>query len=225
MMDSWEAQTKELLNRVECEIQEIQADMEKRIATLQQRKWALEEALKAYQEMMGTASLESLKSLAIDDIRGKSLREMLALIASRNNGVLVARQAIRLMKEADLFSNPDHADSIVYSIINRSPSFTKISPGIYRLNHVKKRKPATRGGIGLKQAVQELKEKNPQMTKKEVKNYLMHHGFDFQGKRPGNAVHMAWISLGYPKQEKQSKIRLLSVNEFLSKDKLPDVDK
>jgi len=221
MMDSWEAQTKELLNRVECEIQEIKADTEKRIATLQQRRSALEEALKTYQEMMGITSLESLKSLSVDDLRGKSLREMLALIASHNNGLLVARQAIKLMKEAKFFSNPSHADSIVYSILSRTPSFTKVSPGIYRLNHVEKAKSVTRGGIGLKKAVKELKKKNPQMTKEEVKNYLMQHGFDFQGKRPGNAVHMAWISLGYPKkdalQKEAHRLALLGIKEDQNK--------
>jgi len=213
MMDSWEAQTKELLNRVECEIQEIKDDTEKRIATLQQKKWALEEALKTYQEMMGITSLQSLKSLPLDDIRGKSLTGIMAFIASRNNGLFVARQAIKLMKEANLFSNPSHADSIVYSILSRTPSFTKVSPGIYRLNHTEKAKSVRRGGIGLKKAVKELKRKNPQMTKEEVKNHLIWNGFNFQGKRPGNAVHMAWISLGYPKQDRQPKIQLLSGDE------------
>ena len=224
-VNPWEIQTKELLNRIEQEIRDAQVNMEKRIAKLYQKAEVLQEALRIYQEMMGM-SQDSLSLLSPNDTQGKSLREILTLIASRNNGLLVAKQAIKLMKEAKLFSNPNHAESVVYSILGRSPKFfVKVSPGIYTLRHIEGVKRKTHGGSGLKQKVKELKEMNPQMTKSQAKNYLLQHGFDFQGKRPGNAVHMAWISLGYPdKGEKQSKIRLLSVDEFM-KNRLPSVDR
>lgn len=223
-VNPWEIQTKELLNRIEKEIRNSQIDMEKRITKLYEKAEVLQEALRIYQEMMGM-SQDSQTSLSAHDTQGKSLREILTLIASRNNRLLVAKQAIKLMKEAKLFSNPSHAESIVYSILGRSPKFfVKVSPGIYSLRHIERVKRKTRGGSGLKQKVKELKEMDPQMTKTQVKNYLIQQGFDFQGKRPGNAVHMAWISLGYPKEEKQSKIRLLSVDEFM-RNKLPSVDR
>jgi Skp family chaperone for outer membrane proteins len=98
-ISAWEAQTKELFSRVEHEIKEIQADTERRIATLQQRKWALEEALKAYQEMMGSELTQERYSLDQRDIMGKSYKAILALIASRNGGLLIARQAIQELKE------------------------------------------------------------------------------------------------------------------------------
>lgn len=212
-VNSWEVQTKELLNRIEKEIRNTQIDMEKRIAKLYEEAEALQKALQIYRERMGM-SQDSQTPLSVNDIRGKSLRQILTLIASRNNGLLVAKQAIKLMKEANLFSNPNHADSIVYSILGRSPKyFVKVSPGVYSLHHIGKVERKTRGGSGLKQKIKELKEMNPHMTKTQVKNYLIQQGFDFQGKRPGNAVHMAWISLGYPKDEKQPKFRFLSVDE------------
>jgi hypothetical protein len=223
-VNSWEVETKELLNRVNKEIRDTQIDMEKRITKLYEEAEALQKALQIYRERMGI-SQDSQTPLSVNDIRGKSLRQILTLIASRNNGLLVAKQAIKLMKGANLFSNPSHADSIVYSILGRSPKyFVKVSPGIYSLQRTERVKQKTRGGSGLKQKIKELKEMNPQMTKSEVKRYLIQQGFDFQGKRPGNAVHMAWISLGYPsKEEKQSKIRFLSVDEFLERNKLPSV--
>jgi hypothetical protein len=222
-VNSWEIQTKELLNRVEKEIRNTQIDMEKRITKLYEEAEALQKALQIYREKMGM-SQDSQTSLSANDIRGKSLRQILTLIASRNNGLLVAKQAIKLMKEAKLFSNPDHAESIVYSILGRSPKhFVKVSPGIYSLQRIEKVKRKTQGGSGLKRKIKELKEMNPQMTKSEVKRYLLQHGFDFQGKRPGNAINMAWVSLGYHKEENQSKIRFISVDEFLERNKLPSV--
>ena len=223
-VNPWEIQTKELLNRIEKEIRNTQIDMEKRITKLYEEAEALQKALQIYRERMGM-SQDSQTSLSVNDIRGKSLRQTLTLIASRNNGLLVAKQAIKLMKEAKLFSNPDHAESIVYSILGRSPKyFVKVSPGIYSLQRIEGVKRKTRGGSGLKQKIKELKEMNPQMTKAQVKSYLIQQGFDFQGKRPGNAINMAWISLGYHKEEKQPKMRLLSVDEFMG-NRLPSVDR
>jgi len=218
-VNPWEIQTKELLNRIEKEIRDTQINMEKRITGLYEKAEVLQGALRIYQEMMGM-SQNSQTSLSPNDTQGKSLREILTLIASRNNGLLVAKQGIKLMKEAKLFSNPNHAESIVYSILGRSPKyFVKVSPGIYSLQRIEGVKRKTRGGSGLKQKIKELKEMNPQMTKTQVKSYLIQQDFDFQGKRPGNAVNMAWVSLGYHKEEKQPKMQLLSVDEVLKRNR------
>ncbi|MGB5926166.1 MAG: hypothetical protein WBH01_08785 [Dehalococcoidia bacterium] len=224
-VNPWEIQTKELLNRVEKEIKDTQIDMEKRITKLYEEAEALQKALQIYRERMGI-SQDLQTSLSPNDMRGKSLREILTLVASRNNGLLIAKQAIKLMKDAKLFSNPKHADSIVYSILGRSPKhFVKVGPGVYNLRRTERTKRKTRGGSGLKQKIKELKEMNPQMTKTQVANYLMQQGFDFQGRRPGNAINMAWVSLGYHKEEKQPKMQLLNVGEVLMRNELPNVDR
>jgi hypothetical protein len=199
-ISAWEAQTRELFNRVEQEIKEIQTDTERRIATLQQREWALEEALRAYQEMMGSELTQEHYSLDQRDIMNRSYREILNMIASRNSDLLIARQAIRLMKEANVFGNPFNADSVVYSILNRSPEFVKVGKGVYKLNAGRGRtelstKKDERAGA-LRRAIQELKERNPQMTKSEVLSTLIKKGFDFKGKRPGSAVNMVWVKFG-----------------------------
>jgi len=204
-ISAWEAQTRELFNRVEQEIKEIQADTEKRMAALQQRKWALEEALRVYQEMMGSELTQEHYSLDQRDIMDRSYREILNQIASRNGGLLIARQAIRLMKEANVFGNPFNADSVVYSIVNRSPEFVKVGKGVYKLNAGGGRtklstKKDERAGA-LRRAIQELKERTPQMTKAEVLSTLIKKGFDFKGKRPSNAVNMVWVKLGFTRKE------------------------
>ena len=204
-ISAWEAQTKELYNRVEQEIKDFQDDAEKRIAALQQRKWVLEEALRAYQEMMGSELTQERYSLDQRDITDRSYREILDLIALRNNGLLIARQAIRLMKEANVFGNPFNADSVVYSILNRSPEFVRVGKGVYKLNTSKGRTKLStnkdeKAGT-LRRAIQELKEKNPQMTKSEVLSTLIKKGFDFKGKRPSNAVNMVWVKLGFTRKE------------------------
>jgi len=204
-ISTWEAQTKELYNRVEQEIKDFQDDAEKRIATLQQRKWALEEALRAYQEMMGSELTQEHYSLNQRDTMGRSYREILSLIALRNSGLLIARQAIRLMKEANVFGNPLNADSVVYSILDRSPEFVKVGKGVYKLNADKgSTKLCTKkdGRAGaLRRAIQELKERNPQMTKSEVLSTLIKKGFDFKGKRPSSALNMIWVKLGFTRKE------------------------
>ena len=43
------------------------------------------------------------------------------------------REAIKIMVNAGLFTNPNNADSIIYTIIDRSGRFKKIEPGIYKL--------------------------------------------------------------------------------------------
>ena len=199
-ISAWEAQTRELFNRVEQEIKGIQTDTERRIAALQQRKWALEEALRAYQEMMGSELTQERCSLDQRDIMDRSYREILNLIAFRNSDLLIARQAIRLMKEANVFGNPFNADSVVYSILNRSPEFVKVGKGVYKLNAGRGRtelstKKDERAGA-LRRAIQELKERNPQMTKSEVLSTLIKKGFDFKGKRPSSAVNMVWVKFG-----------------------------
>jgi len=205
IISAWEAQTKELFNRVEQEIEEIQADTEKLIATLQQRKWALEEALRAYQEMMGSELTHARYSLDQRDIMDRSYREILNQIALHNGDLIIARQAIRCMKEANVFGNPFNADSVVYSVLNRSPEFVRVGKGVYKLNAGRgKTKIPTKkdGGAGaLRQAIQELKEKIPQMTKAEVLSTLIKKGFDFKGKRPGSAVNMVWVKLGFTGKE------------------------
>lgn len=213
ILSSWEAQTTELIRLIDEEVK----DSEKRVNELLVERNSLVEALKIYRQRIGTQYAKAVQSLRPQDFEGKTIREMLRLIAERNDKIVVVKDATKLLKEAKVFGTPEHADSMVYSILGRSPEFTRIGRGIFRLNGAKQREKQTvkRKGIpGLKQAILELKTVNPDMTKDDISDTLIRRGFDFQGKSPKRAVHMAWVNLGYAKQEKQPKMRLLTVNEF-----------
>jgi len=133
ILNSWEAQTKVLIYRVQREIEEIEVDAAKRGALLEERKWAFEIALEAYREMMGsTLILQEADGLSHSDIDGKTFGEILLLIASRNDYLLIVRHAIKLMKAANVFGNPLNADSAVYSVLNRNRRWTRIGRGVYK---------------------------------------------------------------------------------------------
>lgn len=202
-ISSWEAETKELIERVSQELKDAmtQVDM------LQQRKWALEEAVRAYMQMRGTKATRTIKWLNPDFVKDKSYREVLSLIARENEGLLIVRHATRLLKEAQAFGDSPNADSIVYSILNRSPEFVRVGRGVYKLNSVHKEIKSTvrKERIpGLKQAILELKTVNPDMTKQDVRDTLIKRRFDFQGKSPSRCVHILWVNLGYAKQDKEA---------------------
>lgn len=205
-MSSWEAQTRELIVRVEKELKDVMTHVD----MLQQRKEALVEALRAYQQMMGTEEVQKAKWLSPSLLKDMSYKEILRLIAQQNNGLLVVRHAIRLMKDVDVFTNPVHADSVVYSTLGRGDDFERVSKGVYKLRGYNGTSMSaiikSRKGSPLKHAIKKLKKKDPNMTKKQVKNALIHQSFDFQGKNPGQAVHMAWVNLGYAKKEMQQSL-------------------
>lgn len=50
-------------------------------------------------------------------------------------------------------------------------------------------------GLRLGEAIRILRQENPKVTKRGMKHKLLELGFDFKGKRPGSAVHMAWVAV------------------------------
>ena len=50
-------------------------------------------------------------------------------------------------------------------------------------------------GLKLGEAIRILREENPRINKNAIRSRLQEAGFDFKGKRPGSAVHMAWTQL------------------------------
>ena len=50
-------------------------------------------------------------------------------------------------------------------------------------------------GMKLTEALQIVRREHPKVDKKQARKILEKEGFDFRGKRPGSAVHFAWVSL------------------------------
>jgi hypothetical protein len=67
------------------------------------------------------------------DLTGMTHLDALIAIAKANDNVLVAKVARRLMAKANLFSNAKNASSALFTAINRSGKFERISPGRYKL--------------------------------------------------------------------------------------------
>lgn len=115
-------------------MQELQADTARKLAVLNRKKGALEESLVTFREMMYMEDKPVSEVLTPEDIRDKSQKDILRLIASRNSGLLVASQAIKMMKEAGIFGNPDNASSAVYSVLKRATKeFDRVGQGVYKL--------------------------------------------------------------------------------------------
>lgn len=130
----WESQTQEMLNRIEQKIKEIQEEADRKTQPYFDKRWALIQSLEAYRELMGTETMQTAKHLTQEDIQGKSQTEILKLIAGRNDDLLVVRTAIKLMKDANIFGNPENADAMVYSILSRSKDFIRVGKGVYKID-------------------------------------------------------------------------------------------
>jgi len=203
-LSSWEVQTVEMIRLIEQDILEAQSQ----VAYLVAARESLEGALRIYRSRIGHQYTQAVEAMNHQDFAGKSLREILHLIAERNEKIIVAKDAIKLLKQASVFGNPLHADSMVYTILGRSPEFIKIGRGIYRMNGAQgepKRTARKERIPGLKRETLELKTVNPDMTKQDVRDTLIKRGFNFQGKSPSRCVHILWVNLGYAKKDREGK--------------------
>ena len=149
---------------------------------------------------------------AVDLKQAKSQREMLEMLAQDNGGVLVAKDAIRAMRAAEIFGNPANAESAVYSNLNRSRRFQKVAPGIYRLGEpLNTTQRQQRHGKGLVDIVRELRQQNPIATRGELADVILRQGFDFGGKNPKFAVSAAWMFLAREKKRLYPEIDSLGI--------------
>jgi len=218
MNDSWIRETMELLEDWETEKANLELrvdELGEQIDELAIRIAATHALIQAYIKKHDITSLP-WEHVPPGYFANKSYPEMLVEIAQKRQGYLKVADAVEIMLDANVDGDRRAIQANIYSALRRMRKrFSKIAPGEYRhINHARKQsdgKPS-----GLRQAVKELKEKNPWMTKKEVLRALLRSGFDFKGKKPGNAVNMAWVYLGYDKEEKQSKTSLLTIDEMSS---------
>ena len=192
---SWKQQTQELIDQLDKEIGEYFAKADELI----KKRTALEEALLVWGNEVDATDLRGKTTVTLneDDVRDKTQRDIMKLIASRNNGVLVVKDAKKRMIELGVFGNPDHAYSALYSIIlRRTNEFIKIADGIYRVPEGKEQQDDNNN---LRIQIQEMKQNYPNLTKDDIVRKLQTQGYDFKGKSPKRVVHGVWMSLGYNK--------------------------
>jgi len=124
-----EAQILGLKRIVEQELEETK----KRLSELDEESNTLDKMIDIYRRRIGSNYAKSVSNIEHKDFNNKSLREVLQYIAKLNNNTLVVKEAVKLMKGANLFGNPANAASVVYSILKRSPEFSRIGTGTFRL--------------------------------------------------------------------------------------------
>ena len=182
-----ELQILKLININEQEINEAN----NRLKILTEEKQTLEKFLEIYHRRTVSSSKISENTLTPQMFQGKTIRESLHLIAKNNDQLIVAKDATRLLKKANMFGNPVNASSVVYSAL-KNPEFTKVGAGVFRLSEHKRigkqnkshkmiRKPSL---PGLKESIKLVKNQNSNITMMEAKDLLIKQGFDFKGRNP-----------------------------------------
>ena len=157
-------------------------------------------------------------NIKLGNLTNKSYPDLIIEIAKQSGGILNMSDATDILFEAKVGGDKKHIrHNIDTARYRMSEHFARISRGQYRFtNYVPVKKPVenklVRDGkgknepSGVRQAVRTLKEKNPQMTAKEVLNHLVASGFDFKGRKPTSAVNLTWGYLGYTKEGKQQSL-------------------
>jgi hypothetical protein len=203
-----ESQIIKLININEQEINEAKDHLK----ALTDEKETLEKFLEIYRHRVVSATLTSMKALKPQVFIGKTIRESLHIIAKNNDQLVIARDAVRLLKDAGVFGNPANASSVVYSALNNA-EFVKVGKGVFRLSERKQthnrlkskrqrriRKPSL---PGQRDAIKNLKSEHPTYSMSEVRDTLVQQGFDFQNRNPGKSVNRVWMNLGYHKINQQ----------------------
>jgi hypothetical protein len=225
MDNTWIKETTELLD----DLQKKKVSLEEKINELLEeldeleRKIAASHALiRAYMEKHNIDP-QSLGDVAISYLSNMSYPEMLVEIAQKRQGYLKVADAVELLLRANVNSDRRAIQANIYSALRRlGKRFIKMAPGEYRYtNHIPKQRDTKPSGV--RQAVKELKEKNPQSTKEDILSMLLRDNFDFHGRNPKKAVHMAWISLGYAKKEKQPVLKTVTLAEVFKQHKQDDL--
>ena len=86
------------------------------------------EAVSTTLRLMGQPSPSEVVNL-----EGLTQLNALIAIAKANDNLLAVKRARRLMTKAGFFKDSKHPASVLFTAINRSGRFDRVSPGVYRL--------------------------------------------------------------------------------------------
>ena len=104
----------------------------KELTNIDEQLRAVETTMSIYRKTYTPHEPAIYKTIS-SELKGKTQLEALVHIASKSGGQFRVVDAKRLMSEAGMFRNPKNVLSMLYTIINRSGKFEKISPGVYKL--------------------------------------------------------------------------------------------
>jgi len=216
MNESWITETMELIGDLEKQLIKIEGEL----SGLFQEKEELEQQIMTADNLIRLyRNKHKVLPTPLQDIHSgyfgnKTYPEMLREIATKSGGYFKVLDATEIMLQADVSKDKRAIQANIYAALHRlKDHFIKVKRGEYRYsNGVPKQKTrqeiqqSSRSHSGVQVVVKNLKDKNPQMTKKEVLSRLLETGFDFKGKMPVSAVNIVWAKLGYHKEDKQQSL-------------------
>ncbi|MBI2852843.1 MAG: hypothetical protein HYX84_07065 [Chloroflexi bacterium] len=211
LLEKWESQRESLWAKYQQLENELQ-DLDMHIKVMHD---AISDHMKDNPATIATPS-----NIKPGSISNKSYPEMLIEIARQsqdNNRIWTVEAMTDIISEVNIGVDREtvrhNVDNTLSRLHKLGRHFVRIDRGQYRYtNHVQPEKvretkktsvKRIRERSGVRDAVKALKDKNPQMSKKDVLNHLLESGFDFQGKRPASAVNFSWGYWGYSKEGKQ----------------------
>ncbi len=217
MNKEWMKETNELLEDWEAQKQVLRDKYDQlaiELMDLDQRIQAGHELISAYMKKHANESATP-NNINLESLTNKSYPQMLIEIARQSNGILNVADTTDILLKANIGTEKQIRHNIDTALSRSRKHFTRIGRGQYRFtNQVQSKKTKeskrTKERSGLRQAIIDLKEKNPQMTAKETLNHLIASGFDFKGRKPTSAVNLTWGYLGYAKEGKQQPLSLTS---------------
>jgi len=205
MSEQWVKETMELIEDGERRrdfIRQKRMELEEEESNLDKSITAWHELLAAYLEKHNIL-MQTTRDIKANNLANKSYPDMLITIAQERQGILSIAEAVDILFKANVGKDKKSIRNNIYSALHREKKhFARIALGQYRYINHRQEKGSSKSS-GLRNAIKELKERNPTMTKQAVLKHLINTGFDFRGKRPTQAVNITWAFLGYSKEGKQ----------------------
>ncbi len=221
-MTAWEKLAYTVIAQIDEEIETLERETQEKLNTLNHQRDALLDSINVLKERLGEdAPTESGMTVSKSEIVGKTQREILELIAAKTGGILVAKDAIRMMIQLDVFGNVNNAESMVYSLLSRGKQFEKVTPGVYRVRP-ETSVPTTRGKAkrirrsnpALTHSIVQLRRTFPDANRQTVRDMLISQRFDFGTSNPTAAVNGAWLTADkrLSEQDQQKTPQLIMVS-------------
>jgi hypothetical protein len=113
---------------------ELEESIHDRLAEVNRDLEASQRTLELLRELKGSTEGDHAPEAGIQasELRGMTQQNALRVIATYNGGILVVREARRLLIESGL-AKGKHVSQSIYGLINRSGWFERLAAGRYRL--------------------------------------------------------------------------------------------
>lgn len=127
------------LSKIVSKLQIERKKIFKRINEINKEIRAVEMTMRLMGYKNGKSILSTYEELVNGIIRKKNkmsqlevLYEIIDTIGDENK-IFKVNEAKNIMVSAGMFNNPENANSIIYTLIDRSGKFEKVKPGVYKL--------------------------------------------------------------------------------------------